>query len=205
MPERKRKAIVLSVTGGIACGKSEVGRILGEQGFAVCDSDRVAHDLMKKGTPVYRQVVDHFGERILSDTGEISRSALGTIVFEHPSERETLNQLVHPAVRDYLAEWIVSQRQGEQDAAVLIPLLFESGMETLDWNAVLCVSSSTERVRRRLKNRGLDPDEAEVRIRSQMPLAEKEQKADLMVPNSGTLEELEQATRKAVETVRAER
>lgn len=201
MSNKGRNIIIIGVTGGIACGKSEVGRILGEMGFAVCDADRVAHDLMKKGTPVYTQVVDCFGAQILSDDGEISRPILGKTVFENPAQRETLNRLVHPAVRESLKRWISEKRGAGDNAAVLIPLLFESGMQDLDWDAVLCVSSHEEEIFQRLETRGLSRDDAQRRIHSQMPLSKKEKLADHVVPNHGTLGELELATRKAVESI----
>jgi len=168
-------------------------------GFAVCDADRVAHGLMGKGSPVYRQVVDCFGGKILSVDGEISRPALGKIVFENPERLQELNRLVHPAVRQHLSEWISEKRSRGEHAAVQIPLLFESGMEALDWDAVYCVSCSEDAVLRRLAERGLDRGEAEKRIRCQMPLAEKERFADRVIHNLGTLEELEAAVRQAVE------
>jgi len=199
---RMCKSLVLGITGGIACGKSEAGRILEKMGFAVCDADRVAHRLMGKGTPVFRQVVDRFGTRILSDDGEISRPILGDIVFGNPAQRKTLDGLVHPAVEEELRSWIAGKRQGEQDAAVLLPLLFESGMESLDWDGVVCVSSSAEQVFQRLEKRGLDRGEAELRVASQMPLEEKERRADWVVPNLGTLEEFGQSMQEIVNRIR---
>lgn len=205
MTSGARNSLVLGITGGIACGKSEVGRILGEMGFAVCDADQVAHELMGKGTPVYRQVVDYFGPCIVSADGEIARPVLGKIVFENPGEREALNGMVHPAVRERLEGWMTRQRGLGKNAAVLVPLLFESGMDTLEWDAILCVSSLEKQVFQRLEKRGMERVHAEQRVRSQMPLAEKERRADLVVPNHGTLGELKEATRKAVEKVLAER
>lgn len=201
MSDNKCKAIVVAVTGGIACGKSEVGRILGRMGFAVCDADRVAHDLMGKETSIFQQVVRHFGSQILSEDGEIVRPILGKIVFENPKKRELLNGLVHPAVREALEEWIGKMRAKGQCAAVLVPLLFESGMQQLDWDAVICVSSWEKDVFQRLKNRGLNHEESIKRIHSQMPMAEKETRADHVVPNLGTLDELEWATRKTVQAI----
>jgi len=200
---RMRKSLVLGITGGIACGKSEAGRILGKMGFSVCDADRVAHRLMERGMPVYRQVVGFFGTRILSGDGEISRPILGSIVFGNPARRKVLDGLVHPAVEVELRSWIAGRREREQDAAVLLPLLFESGMESLDWDAIVCVSSGAEEVFRRLGKRGLDRGEAKLRIASQMPLEEKERRADWVVPNVGTLEELGRSMQEIVNRTRA--
>lgn len=201
MSNDKSNVVILGVTGGIACGKSEAGRILGENGFSVCDADHVAHGLMKKGTAVFKQVVDHFGVGILAENGEISRRQLGSIVFNDPARLQMLNQLVHPAVRDQLEQWIAGKRSAGVKAAVLIPLLFESGMQDLDWDAILCVSSSKTDVIRRLNRRGMTHSEAEQRISSQMPAAEKEALADYVVPNRGTLGEMETALRKIVAVI----
>ena len=199
MSNNKRNIIVLGVTGGIACGKSEVGRILEDLGFDVCDADLVAHGLMKKGTPLFQQLVNFFGNHILSGDGEISRPILGEIVFDNPMQREALNRLVHPVVREALEGWINERHRLGLPGAVLVPLLFESGMDTLDLDVVLCVSCPEELVFRRLEQRGLNRVEAERRIDAQMPLEEKERRADFTVPNAGTLQELKEETRKAVE------
>lgn len=205
MPDIERSALILGITGGIACGKSEVGRILEEMGFAVCDADRVAHDLLKKETSIYRKVVEQFGACVLSDDGEISRSLLGEIVFKNRTKRESLNRFVHPVIQEKLEEWISRKRQQKENAAILVPLLFESGMNTLDCDAILCVSSDEQRVLDRLGKRGLDRVAAQMRIDSQMPLNEKERRADYVVPNQGTLEELKQSTRKTVNQIRTGR
>ncbi len=201
----KRNAVVLGITGGIACGKSEVARILREMGFKVCDADHVAHELMAKGTSVYRAIVDWLGEQVLADDGEISRPTLGRMVFDDPALLLQLNRLVHPAVRVVLAQWIAERRANAENAAVQIPLLYESGMEVLDWDAVICVSSTDEQIRERLGKRGFADAEASRRIAAQMPLKEKENLSDHVIHNFGTLHELEQATRKTVESLIVER
>ncbi len=198
MSNTQRSTIVISLTGGIACGKSTAGQILESMGFDLCDADTLAHDLMAKGTRVYQRVVDHFGERILSATGEIDRSVLGKIVFSNPAERETLNGLVHPAVREALEGWVSEKRRMQRNAVAQIPLLFESGMESLNWDAVFCVSCAEDEVLRRLEARGLSSVEAAQRIQSQMPLREKEKRSDVIIPNDGTLKDIKEAIEQAV-------
>lgn len=205
MSGTQRNAIVIGLTGGIACGKSEVGRILEKMGFEVCDADRVAHDLMISGTSVYQRIVAYFGDQVLAESGEISREKLGRIVFENPAQLSRLNRLVHPAVRQVLEQWILMRRENGENAAVQIPLLFESGMNDLDWDGIVCVSSPEIQAIERLEKRGISEPEARMRIASQMELSKKEQLSDRVIHNLGTLQELETATRLAVESLLAER
>lgn len=205
MSDIERNAIVVGVTGGIACGKSEVGRILEDMGYCACDADYVAHALMAKGTEVFEDIVAFFGKHILTGDGEISRPALGAIVFDDPEKRERLNAMVHPAVKGSVEDWISERRARGENGAVQIPLLFETGMNNLGFDGIICVSSSEQLVLERLKRQGIDHDAAMKRIRSQMPLAEKERLSDFVVRNFGSLQELEEATRRAVERLSAER
>jgi dephospho-CoA kinase len=198
MSDIERNAIVIGVTGGVACGKSEVGRILESMGYRACDADQVAHTLMAKDTVVFNEIVGFFGKGILSEDGEIYRPALGTIIFEDPEKRERLNALVHPAVKRAIERWILERRARGQNGAVQIPLLFESGMNDLDLDGIVCVSASDALVLERLKKRGIDNEAATKRIRSQMPLAEKERLSDCVIKNFGSWQELEEATRQAV-------
>ena len=205
MSDIERNAIVIGVTGGVACGKSEVGRILESMGYRACDADHVAHALMAKGTAVFREIVAFFGKQILDDKGEIFRPALGAIVFDDPEKREHLNALVHPAVRCSIEGWISERRAQGELGAVQIPLLFESRMDDLGFDGIICVSSSDMLVLERLKQQGIDHDAAMKRIRSQMPLAEKERLSDCVIRNLGSWQELEEATRQAVKRLSIER
>ena len=179
------QSIILGITGGIACGKTETGRILSSEGFKVLDSDFLAHELMGKGHSVYTAVVKHFGDAILAEDGEIDRKKLGKKVFDDPLARETLNRLVHPEVIKAASDWIAECREAQEDAAVLVPLLFEAGW-TEGWDAVICVTAPEEQVFQWLEKRGLSKAEAMKRIAAQMPLAEKAAKADFSIKNDGT-------------------
>lgn len=199
-----QQTILLGITGGIACGKTEAGRILSAAGFKVLDSDRLAHELMAKGQPVYRKVTAHFGEAVLSGDGEIDRMKLGMKVFADPQAREALNRLVHPALIASAQEWIAECRAVRQDAAVLVPLLFEAGW-TEGWDAVICVTAPEEQIFQRLEKRGLSKEEARKRIAAQMPPAEKAAQADFVIENSGTLEVLKDRMTDLVEKIRREK
>lgn len=192
--------IILAVTGGIACGKTEAGRILAQEGFEVLDTDELAHEVVKAGTPVYERVVEQFGTSILSADSEIDREKLGHLVFADPAARETLNGLVHLAVIQAAEQW---KREQPGDAAILVPLLFEAGW-TEGWDAILCVSADEQNVFQRLEKRGLNEDEARKRIAAQMPLTEKEEKSDFIIKNNETLNALREKTLQVVKCIRSQ-
>lgn len=181
--------IRVGLTGGIACGKSEVKRILATLDVAVLDTDDVARASMQPGQDVFAAVVDAFGDGILAADGTIDRGVLGDRVFSNETERETLNRLVHPAVR---RQWRAWQRERDAEGAatvVVIPLLFESGF-TDGWTAIVCVAAGDDRVRDRLRRRGLTDEQARQRIAAQWPLEKKMEQSDYVIRNDGTLDEL---------------
>jgi len=184
----------VGLTGGIGCGKSEVARILAEDGVPVLDTDKIAHELMTPGNRPYDDVVDAFGDSILATDGRIDRKILGERVFGNESERKLLNSLVHPAVRRRWQIWVDERRAREESAVVVIPLLFETGA-VRGWDAIVCVTADEKLVRDRLKGRGLSAEQADERIEAQMPVEEKASRADYTIENSGTLKELENRVR----------
>lgn len=198
------RAIILGITGGIACGKTKTGRILSAEGFKVLDSDFLAHELMGKGRPVYEKVVECFGRAILDADEEIDRAKLGKNIFADPQAREALNRLVHPAVIEAAQEWLKDCREAREDAAVLVPLLFEAGW-TAGWDAVICVTAPEEQVFQRLEKRGILKDEACRRIAAQLPQAAKASQADFVIENGGTPEALRSRVLDLVEEIRCEK
>ncbi|MGE4490233.1 MAG: dephospho-CoA kinase [Kiritimatiellales bacterium] len=195
-------SIILGITGGIACGKTEAGHILSAEGFKVLDSDFLAHELMAKNRPVYRDVVAFFGQGILAADGEIDRRKLGVRVFGCPQELAQLNRLVHPAVMSEAFGWISDCREQEEDAAVLVPLLFETGW-TDGWDAVVCIAASEEIVFQRLEKRGLSKTEAGQRIAAQWPVEEKAARSDFIIQNDDTLEAFREQMIALMNSIRA--
>jgi len=187
----RRNRHVLGITGGIACGKSEVGRILERRGFAVCDADRLAHAAIAPGGEAQAAVARRFGSGILGADGAVDRSALARRVFGDPRALADLNAIVHPAARRALDRWLAALPP-DRDAAALVPLLFEAGW-TDGWTAVICVAADPARVRERLARRGWTEEESRRRIAAQWPLEEKMRRADHVIRNDGTLAELESA------------
>lgn len=197
-----RRRLVLGVTGGVGCGKSEVGRILERLGFAVCDADRLAHDVITPGGEAYDAVVRRFGPPIVGPDGAIDRAALARIVFGDAAALADLNALTHPPTRRALRRWLDGLLP-ECDAAALVPLLFEAGW-TDGWTAVICVAARPDLVRERLLRRGWSEEEIRRRIAAQWPLEEKIRLADHVVWNNGTPTELEQNVMGILQRIREE-
>ena len=186
------RGIIVGITGGIACGKSTVSKLLSKKGAIPINSDEIGHQLLKRGSPVMGALLEAFGSDILDKSGDISRQKLGAIVFNDKTARERLNAIMHPP--------IVQQSRSEANrlvaenanCVVLIdaPLLIEANsQDTVD--VIVVVTASTQIQLQRLLDRSLSPAEVQARIDSQMPLSEKVKYADFVVENDGTLEELE--------------
>jgi dephospho-CoA kinase len=185
----------LAITGGVACGKSTAGRYLAGEGVAVRDADELAHGLMRRGTPVYEQVVAAFGTGVLAADGSIDRRRLGRCVFADARARERLNRLTHPAVREAWECWLSGCGSEVESAAVIIPLLYEGGFEH-GWDAVICLAAPRATQRRRLCERGLSPEEADLLIDAQMHVDVKMCLADYVVDGGGTVALLEEQLRR---------
>ena len=182
----------IAITGGIACGKSQVARILLEKGCAVWDADVAARRLMAQDGAVYEAVITAFGDGIVDARGFIDRHKLAEQVFFDSAKRECLNSIVHPLVFEMLASWL--QKNAEKRvkcAAVELPLLYECGRQA-EWNKTLCVFSARHIQLRRLISRGVDEVLANGMIDSQLALTEKMRLADVVLINNGAIEGLRQ-------------
>lgn len=188
--------IRIAITGGIACGKSLVGEIFSKSGVSVCDTDDLAHSLLDPGSSVYNGIIKEFGENIVDENGNIDRRKLGEIIFSDEKLRLVLNKLMHPAVKDLFELWL-AEHATECAAAVMIPLLYEAGMDK-GWDAVVSVSCSEDVQMHRLKNRGLSEAEARQRISAQLPTIVKMERADFVIFNDGTVSILKKQVEKVL-------
>lgn len=183
--------IKIGLTGGIATGKSTVGRILRQKGIIVISSDELAHRAMNPGSATYQRIVAEFSPKILTIDGEINRRLLGEIVFKDKVARKKLEQIVHPFVIKGIREsFELYSKQGVRIAVVEIPLLFEVGWMDL-FDQIWVVSSTYESQLQRIHERdGLTEEEAKKRIATQLPLKEKEKRADVVITNDNNLDSL---------------
>lgn len=186
---------VIGLTGGIASGKSTVARILRELGAPVIDADQLARQVVEPGTPALADVVARFGEDVLDDDGRLDRQKLGAIVFNDDEARAALNAIVHPRIAEASQAAIAAHVAAGAKAVVYeAALLVEN--EAYGWmHALVVVSLPEDEQRRRLMARDdISADEADARLRSQLPLADKVAVADYVIDNSGTLEQTRRQT-----------
>jgi len=177
----------VGLTGGIGSGKSEVARLLAEQGAYVVDSDVLAREVVAPGTPGLAAVVAEFGPGIL-DGAELDRAALAEIVFRDAGARERLNAIVHPLVAAAAAEAYARAPEG----AVIVhdvPLLVEAGMVPL-FDVVVVVDAPEDVRLERLVRRGLPEADARARMAAQASREERNAAATYVVANDGTLDDL---------------
>ncbi|RMF37593.1 MAG: dephospho-CoA kinase [Chloroflexi bacterium] len=192
----RRRPYLIGLTGNIATGKSTVARMLAEQGATVIDADRLAHQAMRRGTPVYRRIVETFGEEVLAPDGEVDRARLGRIVFADPEALRRLEAIVHPAVIAEVARRIA---QADGDLVVVEAIkLIEAGMHR-DLDALwVTTCPREEQVRRLMAERGMSRAEAERRVDAQPPQEEKVALADRVIDTSGSLEETRRQVLEAI-------
>lgn len=180
----------IGLTGGIASGKTTVSKMIQDAGIPVIDADLYAREVVKPGEGAYLKIVDHFGDGILHGDGTIDRKKLGAIIFNDEKERDTLNGIVHPAVRKKMNDRKSSYREEGRSVVVLdIPLLFESELQkTVDKILLVYVNENTQ-LKRLMERDGSTNEEALSRIRSQIPLEKKRAAADAVIDNIGTTAE----------------
>ena len=181
--------IVIGLTGGVGTGKSTVADIFKQLGAVVLDADGIAHELMRKGTPVWRSVRRVFGQEILGPNGQIDRKRLGAMVFSDPKKLARLCQIVHPAVRRRFRELtrIIGRKKAGSVVVWDIPLLIEAG-PVYKVDALVVVSAPFRTAARRLRDRsGWSSTEVQKRQSFQMPLKKKERLADFVIRNNGSL------------------
>lgn len=180
---------VIGLTGNIATGKSTILHYLAAKGAHVVDADQLAHQAMAPGGSAYPPIIEAFGDGILSPDGKIDRSALGHIVFDDPAALAELEAIVHPAVLQ-LAEAELATTAAPIVIIEAIKLLEAKNLSRL-CNEIWVVTASPETQLRRLQaERGLDEAAARQRMAAQSPQADKVKRADRVISNDGTPQEL---------------
>lgn len=192
------RPLTIGLTGGIAAGKSEALAAFGRLGAATISSDAVVHELLET-EPLLSRMRERWGAEVVPN-GEVDRNRIGSIVFADPEELRWLEAQIHPLVGERIGGWLAALPGEAEVAVVEVPLLFESGMEGV-FDTTVAVIASDEVRRERAAERGHAlVDEREAR---QLAQAEKASRAEHVVENDGSVEDLERELSALVEKLRA--
>ncbi|MCS6885475.1 MAG: dephospho-CoA kinase [Acidobacteriota bacterium] len=189
----------VGLTGGIATGKTHVARRLSELGCLVYDADQIARSVVRPGTTGLAQVVEEFGQEILTTEGTLDRAKLGSIVFADEARRLRLNQILHPLIVAELDKLIAEAESLYPGGICVIDaaLMIETGSYKRYDALIVVYCSREEQLARLMKRNSLNKQEAEARIAAQMPVEEKIKYADYVIDTSGSYEQ----TRKLVDEI----
>jgi len=185
----------IGLTGGIASGKSTVARWLEQQGLPVLDADVYAREALSPGNACSRAVLKRYGSRVQASGSQqqdavIDRAALGEIVFHDPSEKAWLEALIHPVVRARFDQELSAVSQ-VPTVVLMIPLLFEAGLEELCSEIWLVDCTAAQQLERLMQRDGLNKTAAAARIQAQWPLERKRALADRVINNGGGIHDLQ--------------
>jgi dephospho-CoA kinase len=183
--------LIVGLTGGVASGKTAISQILKEEGAYLIDADQIARELVQPHTATWNELIKVFGKEILQEDGSIHRKRLAAKVFSDPEQRNLLNQILHPRITAEMNRRVKEIGQKDPNAIVVIDaaLLIELG-DHREMDKVIVVTSTEKQQIERLKKRdGVDQEEAQRILFSQMPLEEKLKVADFVIQNEGSFEE----------------
>jgi dephospho-CoA kinase len=180
---------VIGLTGGIAAGKSTVSEALDAAGAVVIDADKVGHEAYQPGTDTYRALVEAFGAEIVAADGQIDRRRLGGIVFADPAQRQRLQEIVWPRMKEMMRGRLAELKANGTGVAVIeAAVLLEAGWQDLvDEVWVVQVPEEVAQARLMARN-GFSAEEAQSRIRAQLSNEERARHAQVVIDNSGDIE-----------------
>lgn len=191
--QSSRRPQVVGLTGGIAAGKSSVSQYLVQKGAYLIDADSVGHKVIAPDGPGYPRVIEAFGREIVAADGTIDRRKLGEIVFSDPAHLKTLNGISHPIMADLMAREIEAVRTQAQPPPVILldaALLFEAGWNPLCDRVWVVTAQRETAIGRLMARNDLSREQAQARLDAQLDPAEKAAKAEQVLANDGSLEDL---------------
>ncbi len=180
---------IIGLTGGIACGKSNISQVLAKLGAVIIDGDLLSRELTAPGGMALPEIRRAFGDEVFLPDGTLHRRALGAVIFGNDQARDRLDGIMQPLLWQLIEQRIEEAREGGAALCVLdMPLLYEAGLDRL-CERIWCAWIPRETQLQRLMARdGFTLEEAEARLRSQMPADEKAARADVVIDTSGSIE-----------------
>lgn len=183
---------VIGLTGGIASGKSSVSELLTVHGFKIVDADVASRQAVEKGTQGLEQVKEAFGEEAIDENGNMNRSYVGDVIFNHPEKRLELNKIIHPIVRDIMEQEKEAYLEQGYNVIMDIPLLFENDLQDTVDEVWLVYTSESIQIDRLMERNDLSMEDAKARVYSQISIDKKRRMADREIDNRDTKLELKQ-------------
>lgn len=198
--QRTGKMARIAITGGAASGKSTVCSYLERKGLPVISLDAVARDVVLPGMPAYNAIVDHLGKGVICPDGSLNRAMLRDIITRDPDQKKRIEGWVQPQILRVMDQRIQDyEKQGMAAVVVEVPLLFELNMEKdFDINILAAVSPDIQ-IQRLMERDSVPEEGARSLVKIQMPLEEKKMRADIIVENNGSPEELDRLMDKVFE------
>ena len=187
---------LIGLTGNIACGKSTAAEIFKELGATVIDADKIARDIVDKGKPALKKLIDHFGTGILNEDGSLNREIMGEKVFKDKTNRQKLNEITHPEIFKEIINLIENYRsEGKKIVIIEAALIIEREKLKKMIDKLIVVSTSKDiQIRRLEKRNGYTKQQAVMRINSQIPNEEKIKHADFVIKNDSDIENVRKQT-----------
>jgi dephospho-CoA kinase len=196
--------LIVGLTGGVASGKTTVSQILREEGAYLIDADQIAREVVRPHTPAWNELTKVFGKEILQEDGSIHRKRLAAKVFSDPEQRNLLNQILHPRIKAEMNKRVKEIGQKDPHAIIVIDaaLLIELG-DHREMDKVIVVTATEKQQIERLKKRdGVDQEEAQKVLSSQMALEEKMKVADFVICNERSFEETKKRVREVFQELK---
>ena len=192
--------MIYGLTGGIGAGKTAVANMLKDRGFRVLNSDDISREVTRKDGPLLRLLVKDFGIEIIQEDGELNRRKLAEIAFADKDKTRRLNELVQTAILVRAIEKVSRLRFLHKDDVIFfeVPLLFEAGWDNFVNKIWLVTAPTEERMSRVMERDGLTQDEIKARMKLQMTEEEKIKRSDVIINNTGDLEDLERQVDAAI-------
>lgn len=182
---------IIGLTGGIGSGKSTVAQLFVEEGFPLIDADVIAREVVAAGQPALQELADVFGADILEPSGELNRQLLAQRAFVDRETTDKLNAITHPRIQQRTQELFDEYREKDVEAVIYdMPLLVDNGLDrAMDWVIVVDVAAE-ERIRRVVEYRGLDEEDAQRRVKAQIPDGLRLAAADSVIDNNAAIANL---------------
>lgn len=190
--------MIIGLTGGIATGKSTVAKFLEELNIKVIDSDKIAHEILTYQDTI-DEIVEEFGSIVLNKDGNINRIELGKIVFDDMEKLKKLESITHHKIFKVIDKKIKEYKPNNKIIVLDAPLLFETSLDKNVDETWVVYTDKKIQINRLKKRDGLDKEDALKRIKAQMSLEEKANKADIIINNTGTKEDLKQNVKHLIE------